>query len=70
MKPLLSFLALLAALVMTLSGCTRTVPPPTAAESTAPAVPTAETSGENPDKLPDDSQSESAASTQPSDVPV
>lgn len=70
MKSLLSPLALLAALVMTLSGCARTVPPPTSAESDAPAAPTAETSDEKPDKLPDDSQSESAASAQPSDAPV
>ena len=70
MKSLLSPLALLAALVMTLSGCARTVPPPTSAESDAPAAPTAETSDEKPDKLPDDSQSESATSAQPSDAPV
>lgn len=70
MKPLLSSLALLAALVMTLSGCARTVPPPTAAESTAPAAPKVETTGEKPDKLPDNSQSESAVTAQPSDAPV
>ena len=44
MKSLLSPLALLAALVMTLSGCARTVPPPTSAESASPSAPTAETS--------------------------
>ena len=70
MKSLLSPLALLAALVMTLSGCARTVPPPTSAESASPSAPTAETSDEKPDKLPDDNQSESAASAQPSDAPV
>lgn len=69
MKPLLSSLALLAALVMTLGGCVRTVPPPTAAESTAPAAPTAETSGENPAKLPDDSRSEADAAAQPTQAP-
>ena len=52
MKSLLSPLALLAALVMTLSGCARTVPPPTSAESASPSAPTAETSDEKPDKLP------------------
>lgn len=61
MKSLLSPLALLAALVMTLSGCARTIPPPTSAESASPSAPTVETSDEKPDKLPDDSQSESTA---------
>lgn len=61
MKSLLSPLALLAALVMTLSGCVRTIPPPTSAESASPSAPTVETSDEKPDKLPDDSQSESTA---------
>ena len=51
MKSLLSPLALLAALVMTLSGCARTIPPPTSAESASPSAPTVETSDEKPDKL-------------------
>ena len=58
MKSLLSPLALLAALVMTLSGCAHTIPPPTSAESASPSGTTVETSDEKRDKLPYDSQSE------------
>lgn len=68
MKALLSPLALLAALVMTLSGCARAVPPTTSAESDAPAAPPVETADEKSGKPPDEADKQEVDKT-PEEIP-